>query len=198
MAFPSQNTSVVSKGLALLTSMYRTKPNIVALLTAMLQQVQDLENAVWATLESMLLASPPTGPALDQIGDLVKCPRSGFSDAQYLIFVIMTIRARRSGGRSEDIIQVVALAILGATFAEFYPAAFFVSTLNMSATWAAPIGVGIRTARDPGVRGVYVWSSWPNSGLFYLGDSVGPVAGSGLQDHVSGSYPFGLASAIGV
>lgn len=194
---PEVDEAIVKKGLALLTSHYVDKPNIRGLLTAFLKRVQDLEDTLWSVISSQLLATPPTGQALDQIGDLVGTKRSGFSDAQFLVFVKMTIRARRSGGRAEDVIQVVALVVAGATYEDFFPAAFFVSTLNITEAFALPIGQGIRMSRAIGTRGVYVWSSWDNSQLFFWGDS-GRSAGSGFKDSVSNVPANGLASAMQV
>jgi hypothetical protein len=46
---PTQNTAVVAEAVSFLTSMYRSKPNIRAIVTALLSEAQTLENALYGS-----------------------------------------------------------------------------------------------------------------------------------------------------
>src|SRR5579872_3186388 len=111
MAEPTQDNSHVAEGLALLIGNYRdpAKPDVQALLAVYLRRVQELETVLWSVFDSQMLATPPTGNALDQLGDLVRQARGTFTDTEYLVFIKTIIRARRSGGHLEDTIAIMAL-----------------------------------------------------------------------------------------
>ena len=86
MAEPIHDTSHVAEGLARLIGNYQdpAKPNVRALVAVLMRRVQELEDVLWSIFASQMLATPPTGNALDQLGDLVREPRGTFTDAEYL------------------------------------------------------------------------------------------------------------------
>lgn len=198
MSYPTPDENHVAEGLEYLIAQYRDKVTIKALITAFLNRVQDIEDVLWDVIESGMLATPPTGNALDQVADLVGVKRGGFTDAQLLVFTKAAIIARRSGGRANDIINVCADVLSTFAYQEFYPAAFQVTAYSVPADYAWPIALALRIARDPGVLGTFDWSNQPKSQCIVLGDSVEPVAGQGFADSTSGNFPFQLGCSFQV
>jgi hypothetical protein len=66
-------TTHVTDGIALLVRQFAGKPRIEALLSALLQQAQDLETAAFAVYSLSL--STATDAQLDQLGELLGVPR---------------------------------------------------------------------------------------------------------------------------
>jgi hypothetical protein len=190
----AQNPNHVAQALALFSGQFRSDlstPNLRNLLRASVNRTQDVENVLASVMASQLLVNNPTGQALNQIGDLIGAPRGTFTDSQYLLFVRVAIRARRNGARSEDAIQVAALALTSgaATYIDYPPAAYEVQSFHVEQDYIDPLGQALAFARPLGVRGVYKWSDQILTHYFRPADSVNPgvTPGSGLGDSISGA-----------
>jgi hypothetical protein len=200
---PTFDKTHVAEALALLTGQFSSDvntPNVRNLVRIAGNRTQDVENTLWDVINSQLLAKGPTGAALDQIADLVGSPgRGSFTDAQLLLWVLVTVRARKNAGLSEDAIQIAALALGSgvATYQDVAPAAYLVSAMNIPGLFAAPLGQALHLAKPPGVRGVLEWSNWDPSQNIILGNSahIGDPA-QGFADSITGQFPYKLAAAI--
>lgn len=93
-------TNHVAQALARLMQQYKGAPNLEAILTALIVQIQDLEDAIFDLDEGRQLYNGTTYPAigaqLDGIGDLVGAPRSGLTDEEYLFLILGTIAKNTS------------------------------------------------------------------------------------------------------
>jgi hypothetical protein len=196
MGVPQVDNSHVQEGLNLLTGAYSDQsatPNIRGLVTTLMRRVQTIENTLWDVIDSQLLAENPTGQALNQLGDLVGETRGAFSDTQYLLFIKVAIRARRSAGCTEDLLQVCALALGMNRFelTEFYPARVSIYTPGIATDlYAQPLAQALGLARPPGVFCEVTYWDTPNYTLpvWSLSDSVTNTGGVALADQVSGAF----------
>lgn len=95
--------SHINDGLQLLTSQFKDKPIVVAMLTAFLKQVQDLENAIFDVHLKGVLDSA-FGKTLDLIGSDVGQPRvNGLADNDYRPLIYAKIGQNISKGNPETL-----------------------------------------------------------------------------------------------
>lgn len=80
----------IEAALARLLQQYQGQPRIEQILTAFVEQIQDIEEATFSLDAGRQLANA-SGEQLDQIGTLVNLERGGLSDALYFIFLQGTI-----------------------------------------------------------------------------------------------------------
>ncbi len=202
----AKDTDHVAEALALLTGQFASDqrtPNVRNLVRVIAARTQDAENVLWAVIESQLLAMNPTGKALDQIGDLIGEPRGLFNDVQYLLWIRIAIRARRSAGRLEDLLAIcqLALGLNAFKYTDYYPGKFEIYAPAMAtASFAAPLAQALRIARPPAVYGVLDWYDTPSFTLPLLSfsDAVSGTGGAGWGDAISGLGNAVMISAIGL
>lgn len=141
------------------------KPRIAALLRAYLRQVQIIEDTVWDVLDRYTITGADTA-RLDVLGRIVGQPRYWSDDEIYRAVIRGKIRANRSRGLTEDIVEVVQAVTPtdDTVHVEHYsPATAYV--------WAeAPIADNIATALEfllPKTRaaGVQLHFFWTEAGL---------------------------------
>lgn len=84
------------------------KPRIASLLYALLRQTQILEDTIWEVSEAYQIDTADSA-RLDVLGRIVGQPRFGFSDEEYRAVIRGRIRAARSHGRTDDIIEMLRL-----------------------------------------------------------------------------------------
>lgn len=173
-----QNLAHEQQALALLTGEYssdKRTPNVRNMVRSMARRTQEIENVLFAVMASQNLAAGPTGQALNQLGDLLQEARGSFSDVQYAFFLRVIARARASGGRAEDAIQIAALALGngGASFAEYVPPGYLLTALDIVGDYAYPLASALSLARPPGVLGELEWSDFPATGNIVLQDATG-------------------------
>ena len=197
MPVPTQDFNHVQESLDLLTGQFAsdaTTPNVRNLVRAKANRWQDLELTLWAVINSTQLLLPPsqggpTGQALDQLGALVGEPRGAFTDAEFLLFIKVIVRARRSGGRTEDMNAIMQIALgLGA----FQLAEYNVARVDLYAPsmvtdeYAGPLAQALGLARPPGIYTLLSYYDVSYSDpIFVLGDTVSGSGGSGFADQVS-------------
>ena len=107
----TQNTSHVAIGLGRLILQFREKPRLAVLLTAILTEVQAVENALWQVLTQRLTNGNPVGAQLDVLGRIVGQPREGLSDAAYLPLINARIRANKSDSTVNTLITILQLIV---------------------------------------------------------------------------------------
>jgi len=216
---PTEDTTHVADGLATRIGEYLADPNLAGLLTAVLLEVQAIEDMLWDVIGSQLLTRTfpsgtdmgeldgPPDQALLQVADLVGAPVGTFTTRQLAFLVALWIQARKSDGRAIDIIALLIAAFGMDTsvlaYAEFFPAAYETWAINVpNFSLVAPIAQALAIARPAGVYAVLAYGAWPPAvpptpAMFYFGDSSeGGAAGSGLQSSAGHDYPEGLLSGI--
>jgi hypothetical protein len=206
---PQVDNNRVAEALSYLTGQFSSDlrtPNVRNLLRVKARRKQDLENTFWSVINSQLLALPPalggpSGQALNQLGALVGEPRGNFNDVQFLLFIRVIVAARRSGGRTEDLNKIMAIALGLAAFQlnEYYPGRVDLFAAAIATDiYAQPLAQALRIARPPGVFVELTYWDAPNYVLpiFVLGDSVSNSGGTGFEDQVSLANPTVPVSSI--
>jgi hypothetical protein len=141
-----------AEGLGLLISALRGKPVMGALLTTWLDQVQEVEDALWILYG--LGIDDSSDHALDQIGVVLGHPRpDSLSDALYRRVLHAVVIALRSSGTGPDLLAAMR-ALLGSyafTMIEAYPATvLFEPTAAPDLAALTMLGV-LRRVRSGGV-----------------------------------------------
>jgi hypothetical protein len=95
----------VAGALSRLLEQFKNKPNVVALVSALVGVMQPLEAALWALYTQRQLATA-FGAQLDVLGSIVGQPRNGLSDSDYARYLNARIATNVSDGRVEDLITV--------------------------------------------------------------------------------------------
>lgn len=121
---PQHVTTHADDGVALLLAQFKDKPRLEALLRSYLDQVQEIEDALWQ-LFALRWIDTAEEQQLDDIGELVGQPRNGALDAAYRVYLKARIRVNYSDGRIEQLIGILSLLVDGAPIGarEFYPKA---------------------------------------------------------------------------
>lgn len=103
-------TTHVTDGLARVMAQYKNSPQLTALVTALLGQVQKMEDAFFAMDDGRFLWNGTTNPAigaqLDLIGKIAGIQRNGMDDPTYLIFIVATIAQNNSDGSIPTILAI--------------------------------------------------------------------------------------------
>lgn len=188
----SHRTNHVEAGLARLVEQLKDKPKLFALVSALLVQVQGVEDALWQlyTLRSIDTAE---GHALDVIGKIVDEPRNAFDDAAYRQHIRARIRASLSSGTVRDILRVFACFGLTSTIERQAPAGFVLRMLDAVPSTRVPIlRRFLSEAKAAGVRAVLEWSEYPRDELFAMAFSTCLIA-----DFLEGEMAFTVASTEG-
>jgi hypothetical protein len=191
----------VAEGVARLPQQYRDKPKIIAMLSAWLQGVQALEDAIDGVHRAQSIdgALAIGGQPLDALGDLVGQPRNGQDDATYARHIRARIAIHRSQGRVDDVLRI-ARAILpdagtySLTLAPLYPASLSVTIGGLldSVDEATDIASFIQAGAKAGVRTILLYSLTADAATFSFsagpglgfGDSTNPATGGQLSGAV--------------
>lgn len=91
-----------------LLEQYKNQPNLTAVISIYLQQVQDLEDSLYPLFQALNI-TVMEGAMLDLIGELVGKPRTTNDDAQYRILLYVKIHQNVSEGEVERVISVFRL-----------------------------------------------------------------------------------------
>lgn len=161
-----------------------------AVLQAIINRLQELENAAWVLLSAMSIEAA-TGNLLDKIGSIVGEARLARGDADYRAGIRLCIRTNISNGRAVDIVAISVLAYaipvpLIPNFVEAYPAAWVVDMPYL----ASPTYVAqkLHHARAAGTYGLvqFGMGTFVELPLYLDSATAGAVTSPGLLDSVSG------------
>lgn len=135
MAFDenSQITDHYEQATALYTSVYQNKPRLFGLTQAQMTQVQELSDAIWDVITLRLIDNATKGQ-LDVLGKLVGQSRIEADDDTYRRRIQTRIRANRSIGKVNDIIEVAQAFSpnSGYRYYDFYPASILLEQFALS------------------------------------------------------------------
>ncbi len=105
----TKNTEHTAEGLLLFIDRYKNKPRLASLLLIFLDQVQELEDALFQLITDRAIDAA-VGVQLDILGDIVGQPeRVGLSDDDYRTIIKARIKVNRSDGHAEQLIEILAL-----------------------------------------------------------------------------------------
>lgn len=163
----TQQTDHVGAALGQFLEQYREQPNIEAFTRAFSVEFQELEDAFWGLLTQRLI-DHAVGAQLDVIGRIVQRERLGLSDDDdYRAVLKAWIRANRSNGTGNDILDVLALAIANdATLTNYPPASFVVEIADALTLDAEVIASLIKRSRLGGVGAFVVYSGYDDDESF--------------------------------
>ncbi len=156
----TQKTTIIAEGLANIIDQFDDKTDLLALLTTYLQQLQDLEDALFSLFNTAL--SNSVGVQLDGLGRIIGEPRFGRSDADYNLALNARIIVNSSEGTPEELIAVVNTLISASsviTLTEFFPAAFEIEVVDEIDEDGFQIGRLVIQAKPAGVNGIFRWHS---------------------------------------
>lgn len=100
----------VARAISRLCEQFRDKPNILALLSALVTPAIDLE-AAFLQLLTERTVDTAQGAQLDVLGKLVGQPRNGLGDEDFRRYIRARIAMNQSDGLTEDLLTVARLVI---------------------------------------------------------------------------------------
>jgi hypothetical protein len=98
----------VEIGLGRLIERFKGKPNVEAFLRSYLEEIQELEDALWFVIFGRM-PDYAEGDALDKLGKIVGRARDGLPDDLFRLYIKAQIRVNRSNGTPVDLIEIVQL-----------------------------------------------------------------------------------------
>lgn len=131
-------------------------PNFGALVSSVLEEIQEFENAAWIVIYGRMIDYAENAQ-LDMLGRIVGQDRSGLSDDAYRARIRVRIRINQSIGTPKDVIAVLRMLDPSRfRFTEFGAAAFRVDYLEPPSTAAvgSQIPAIVRDTRAAGVSGL--------------------------------------------
>jgi hypothetical protein len=191
-------------GQQLLLSQFKDSTNLKALLCALLDGVQDFDNACWQVLTERGLENA-VGVQLDGIGQIVGLSRAGWTDAVYRKLLGAQTLVLRSRGRWQDLSAIMAALDVNLTVTELIDlglAAFRIFVTDQ------PIGPDITAhdvfnmivaAKGGGIRFTLQSLASADTDTFTCSDSVTGMDTStaqGCGDSVGGGTGGHLSSAL--
>lgn len=184
----------VQEAKAIMAQQYRERTTPPQVISALLGEVQALEDAIWGVYIGRNILSA-VGAQLDVFGKIVGQPRNGFSDADYLPQLLARVAVNRSSGTPEELYAIFKLVMFaGGTMRiqNFYPAAFefFIGAAPMPVNWASIFLGFLQSARAAGVGGVLRYSLLtPAATLSFAASGGGAGPGLGFnQGGFSSAY----------
>jgi hypothetical protein len=154
----TKKTNHVDEAQDHLIEQFRGKANFNAMIAALVEQIQDLEEAAFEVFEQTDIYSA-VGVQLDGIGAIVGQPRQGRNDVDYRIAIFARIAVNISSGTPEEIINALLLfepSNLIQVF-EFFPAQFTVEYLMPIIADGQTMARVLNTIRPAGVYGQLLW-----------------------------------------
>jgi len=162
-------TTHIAEALANLVEQFKGQPTIAATLTAFVQQVQELEGALFELLEERGIDTA-IGAQLDTLGDIVGEPRLGRGDDNYRVAIRGRILVNLSEGTPVDLIGLLVVLSEGSavTLTEYYPASLTaeLATAVGDEEEAHRIGDLLHTATAAGVLAHLIYHGVPEAERF--------------------------------
>lgn len=186
------STNHVERGLKRLLSQYR-RPKIQAWLTAYLNRVQELEDALWEIINGRNLETAE-GVQLDLLGTIVGRGRNGLSDTLYRLAIRTQIRINRSQGLSIDLTNVLTLSVSDDTPKAYdeYAIATSVATIGPGTYDLDSVRYNLRESKSLGTRLLLV--VWEDPAFMFSEEYPGVQVGDethawgSVYEHTLGGY----------
>lgn len=132
----TQITNHVQAALRRLLSQYQDRRYIAGFYTGLVEQIQDLENAIFALNAGRQIwdgnTTPAIGAQLDGIGQIVGVARNGLPDDEYILLIFGKIAENFSDDTVTAVLAVIAYVFQAEQILiqEIYPAGLYISVLN--------------------------------------------------------------------
>ena len=200
MPIPTPETTISPDGIALLTSMYVSQPNISGITKALTLRLQQIETSLWAVIAAVQLTNHPMagGPwdVLDKIGSIVGAVRNGLDDTDYLALIRLRAKVNLARGRSEDVLSLAAImaGVLPPVYLEDGPAAFYLGCWNIGGSYPQfePL---LKQVRAAGTYGNFVYTVWADGDDFEWASGYDATAGEGTWGSTYDATKGGLLAA---
>lgn len=200
-------TDLCGQSIDLLIKQYAESPNLQALVCAVIDRVQELDNAIADVYARVLDVENAEGVHIDLLGRLVGEVRGDLSDSIYKRAILTKILINRSQGRVRDLIAVArTFAGLGdddqVRIREIQPARIQVFTIGALIVGAENLYNRLRRAKAAGValQSITLPPGVPTTRVFVLGDVADyPESGEfqGLGDVGDPDWGGYLAHVLG-
>ena len=185
------------EGLDRLLDQFKGSPDLLALATSYLEQVQTLEDAAWPLLAERGIDNM-TGDRLDGLGEILGHSRGGRSDAVYRLALKGELAVLQSEGTAEEMIALAQLLIQMPTadyeVIEYWPKGFYIRPVDHVLTQdPALIGTMLDRAISAATTMSFVYSFFADAVTFTLADegAVSEIDGLlGLGDAITGGGPY--------
>jgi hypothetical protein len=102
----TQINNHVQQALNRLLQQYQGLPNITGLLTALVTQIQDIENGLYPVDQYRQLAYA-FGIQLDNLGTIIGIPRNGLPDSEYFVLLLGEIAQNNSDTTAPTMLNIV-------------------------------------------------------------------------------------------
>jgi hypothetical protein len=167
----------VEVGLRRLIERWKGKPNVEAFLRSYLEEIQELEEAIWFVMFGRL-PDYAEGVHLDNLGKIVGRARDGMPDELFRVYIKAQIRVNRSNGTTLDLIEILQLIETAAfRLVEFPTASFLIYFLEppSSGYSAQAIPKLVKAGRAAGVSGLVTYPTDADRGAFFGAGAYDPT-----------------------
>lgn len=114
-------TDHITQGLSRLISQYKERYYINQLVKSLLTEKQILEDNIYQVLNSVFIENADSA-RLDVLGKIVGLSRGDFSDSTYRLLIRGKIAQNISGGKTQDVFNLLSVIDPTAEYTEVYPA----------------------------------------------------------------------------
>lgn len=201
----TKKTTHDEEALALLLEQLKNKPQLEALLSIYIAQVQDIENVLDDVLQLRWIDNA-TNDQLDVLGSLVGVAREGRVDDAYRVRIKAQIRANYASGIAQDFYDVFTI-LLGTDsstkLTDYPPAAFIAEVGNgggegLSSDEAFEVVSIFRRLRGAGIDGQIIYSLENDDNTFTFANSSSEEDSStqGFADNSETSTTGGVFASV--
>ena len=172
------------KALLRIPEYLKEKDNFAALLSAIIDPIQDIEDATFDVLTGRTI-DVAVDAQLDRLGSIVGRDRDGLSDDDYRRYIRAQIATNNSEGTTNEILTIARLVIYDVDVAlqvlPQAPASFVLraSGAAVSADVAAIVAEFVGAAKSAGVRAIVEWSAVAPTAAFCFANGPGLGFGAG-------------------
>lgn len=204
-----QSRDYIAQGLDKLLHQFRGKPNIEAVLSSYMGELNEAQEVILNLLGSRGVDTA-TGSFLDEIGALVSVPRAGLLDEEYRTNIRVGILLDISEGTPSDLIEIVKILTDSASvdYFEHHPATVHMTVdgqrnlhgLYKISKSSVPVGVEVVVAVQPeGDTGLTLAESTLDTfSLEVMVDELGNNIVDNLGQNILVSVPQGLYKSLSI
>ncbi len=190
------NPDYVAQGLLRIIEQYKGKPRLAAWITSYLEEIQELEDAMWQVVTERWLEKPDGSPGavgaqLLVLGRIVGQVNPGLDISDpierenYRALIRARIKVNRSSGKRGQLIEILRLVVgddATINYAEYYPARIMLTSVGADADLDMDIVLGLlRDAKAAGVALQLVSTSGAETGFRF-----GTVANANVANATQG------------